>query len=97
MRGVTFHEEAATEAYEAAQYYEERAFGLGLSFLGEVEEAVEQVVANPEAYQLIGNGVRHKLLRRQLGGAHGDSRAIQSAYIVSFASKGGGATRTVSS
>ena len=64
MRGVTFHEEAATEANEAAQYYEERAFGFGLSFLGEVEEAVEQVVANPEAYQLIGNGVRHKLLRR---------------------------------
>ena len=42
---VTVHEEAATEANEAAQYYEDRASGLGLSFLGEVEEAVEQVVA----------------------------------------------------
>ncbi|MCL6614141.1 MAG: hypothetical protein K6U03_05950 [Firmicutes bacterium] len=45
---VTFHEEAAAEVNEAAQYYEERAFGLGLSFLAELEEVVEQIVANPE-------------------------------------------------
>lgn len=61
---VTFHEEAAAEVNEAAQYYEERAFGLGLSFLAELEEVVEQIVANPEACQLIGHGVRRKLLRR---------------------------------
>ena len=41
MRKVTFHEDANAEMNDAAQYYEERAFGLGLSFLDAVEDAVE--------------------------------------------------------
>lgn len=64
MRKVTFHEDAETEINEAARYYEERAPGLGMSFLDAVEEAVDQVLANPEAYQLVGDEVRHKILRR---------------------------------
>jgi len=61
---VTFHEDAETEMNEAARYYEERALGLGMSFLDAIEEAVDQVLANPEAYQLVGDDVRHKILRR---------------------------------
>jgi len=57
MRKVTFHEDAETEMKEAARYYEERALGLGMSFLYAVEEAVEQALANPEAYQLVGDDV----------------------------------------
>jgi toxin ParE1/3/4 len=49
---------------EASKYYEERALGLGMSFLDSVEEAVTQVLANPEACQLIGDLVRQKLLKR---------------------------------
>ena len=64
MMKVTFHEEADAEMNEAAQYYEERAMGLGMSFLDAVEESVDKVLANPEAYQLVGDEVRHKLLRR---------------------------------
>jgi len=64
MRKVTFHEDADAEMNEGAQYYEERAFGLGLAFLDAIEEAVDNVLENPEAYQLVGNEVRHKLLRR---------------------------------
>lgn len=64
MRKVTFHEDAEAEMNEAARYYEERALGLGMSFLGAVEEAVDQVLANPEAYQLVGDEIRHKILRR---------------------------------
>ena len=64
MRKVTFHEDAETEMKEAARYYEERALGLGMSFLDAIEEAVDQVLANPEAYQLVGDDVRHKILRR---------------------------------
>jgi len=64
MRKVTFHEDANAEMNDAAQYYEERAFGLGLSFLDAVEEAVHKVLENPEACQLVGNEVRHKLLMR---------------------------------
>ena len=64
MRKVTFHEDADAEMNGAAQYYEERAFGLGLAFLDAIEEAVDNVLENPEAYQLVGDEVRHKLLRR---------------------------------
>ncbi len=64
MRDVSFHENADAEMMEAAQYYENRAFGLGASFLDAVEEAVDKVSAEPEAYQLVGNEVRQKLLQR---------------------------------
>ena len=64
MRKVTFHEEADVEVNEAARYYEASAPGLGLLFLAAVEEAVEQVLGNPEAFQVVGDEVRHKLLRR---------------------------------
>ncbi len=44
MKTVTFHEDANAEMNDAAQYYEERAFGLGLSFLDAVEGAVEKIL-----------------------------------------------------
>ena len=64
MRAMTFHEEASAEVNEAAKYYEERVPGLGLLFLVALEEAVEKVLANPEAFQLVGDETRHKLIRR---------------------------------
>ncbi len=64
MKTVTFHEDANAEMNDAAQYYEERAFGLGLSFLDAVEGAVDNILENPEAYQLVGDEVRHKLFMR---------------------------------
>ena len=64
MRKVTLHEEADAEVNEAAKYYEERVPGLGLLFLAVVEEAVEKVLANPEAFQLVGDEIWHKLIRR---------------------------------
>lgn len=64
MRAVTFHEEAAAEVVEAAKYYEERVSGLGLLFLSAVEEEIQNVRANPEAFQLLTQEIRHKLLNR---------------------------------
>ena len=64
MKRVTFHEEADAEVIDAARYYETEAAGLGVSFLVDVEAAVEQVRAHPEANQLISPEVRRKLLRR---------------------------------
>jgi plasmid stabilization system protein ParE len=63
MSKVTFHEAASAEVNEAAKYYEERVSGLGLLFLAVVEEATEKVLANPEAFQLVGDEIRHKLIR----------------------------------
>ena len=61
---VNFHEDAYTEMVEASKYYEERATGLGMAFLDSVEEAVDQIKENPEAYILVGDEVRQKLLKR---------------------------------
>ncbi|PXF56975.1 MAG: plasmid stabilization protein [Deltaproteobacteria bacterium] len=64
MRRVAFHPEADNEVIEAARYYETRSAGLGFSFLIELDSSIEQVVANPEAYQLVSEDVRRKPFRR---------------------------------
>ena len=64
MKTVTFHEDANAEMNDAAQYYEKRTFGLGLSFLDAVEDAVDKILENPEACQLVGDEIRHKLFIR---------------------------------
>jgi toxin ParE1/3/4 len=60
MRRVAFHPEADNEVIEAARYYETRLAGLGFSFLMELDSSIEQVVANPEAYQLVSEDIRQK-------------------------------------
>ena len=64
MKQVVFHPDADAEISEATQYYEERKPGLGYDFLGEMERALDQISANPEACQLIGKRVRRKILWR---------------------------------
>lgn len=60
MRNVTVHEEAVAEITEAAKYYEARVSGPGLLFLAAVEEGTKEVLANPDAFQLVGEEIRHK-------------------------------------
>ena len=64
MRKVTFHEEADSEFYEAALYYEEKATDLGLLFLDEIEKAVLRILANPIAYPSVGDEVRQAIVSR---------------------------------
>jgi plasmid stabilization system protein ParE len=63
MKRVTFHEEAEAEIVEAARYYETKAPGLGLSFLLDAGDAVDQIGARPEAFQVVTGNVRRKVLR----------------------------------
>lgn len=64
MKQVVFHPDADAEIIEVAQYYEVHIPGLGSDFLGEVERGLDQIITNPEAYQLIGRRVRRKPLWR---------------------------------
>lgn len=66
MKSVWFHPDADAEMTEAAQYYEERTPGLGLTFLDAVETAAGKVLLEPEAYGLVGQEIRQKLLDRFL-------------------------------
>jgi len=64
VRLIGFHPEADAEGTEAAQYYEVRQPGLGSGLLAEVDRALDQIAANPEASQRIGRRVRRKALWR---------------------------------
>jgi hypothetical protein len=61
---IIFHPDADGEVTEAVQYYEVRSPGLGAELLGEVERALGQISAHPEACQRIGRRVRRKPLWR---------------------------------
>jgi hypothetical protein len=51
---------AERELTEAARFYEARAVGLGADFIHEVEHALAQIVANPEA----GSALAGTIIRR---------------------------------
>jgi plasmid stabilization system protein ParE len=64
MQWIAFHEEADFETLEAARYYEERAAGLGLTFLDEIEKSAKRILENPLAYQRIGGEIRQAPMTR---------------------------------
>jgi toxin ParE1/3/4 len=61
MRAMTFHEEAVPRSTRQQNTMKKECLGLACVAL---EEAVEKVLANPEAFQLVGDKTRHKLIRR---------------------------------
>ena len=61
---ITFHEEADSEVYEAALYYEGRAPNLGLAFLDETEKTSRRILADPMAYRSVGDEVRQAPVAR---------------------------------
>jgi len=60
-RQVSFHAMAEQELDDAASYYNAFRSGLGQAFLDEVERAVAQSLAYPEAAPLVNHTVRKKL------------------------------------
>jgi plasmid stabilization system protein ParE len=64
VKPISFHPDAEAEVIDAARYYERSEPGLGSDFLGEVERALGQIAANPNASQRIGKRVRRKPLWR---------------------------------
>ena len=63
-RRVSFHVMAEQELHEAASYYDVVRAGFGQVFVNEVERAVAQILAYPEAAPRVNRTVRKKLLRR---------------------------------
>ena len=61
---VVFHALAEIELNEAAQYYQQESAGLGVSFLIEIERAVEFVREHPSGSVLVATTVRSKRVRR---------------------------------
>lgn len=55
---------ALIELGEAAQYYEDRAAGLGADFIAEADAAIDRILRFPEAWGRISDHYRHCAFRR---------------------------------
>ena len=60
----SFHPEARAEFEGAVAWYEERERGLGLDLALEVEAAVENILAYPDAWPLVEGEIRRCLVHR---------------------------------
>jgi toxin ParE1/3/4 len=74
-----FHPEALAEYNEAARYYAEQQFDLGLRFIASVERAIELVVEAPTRWRVIDEDVRRCLARIF---PYGILYTIESDYIL---------------
>ncbi|MBI1811716.1 MAG: type II toxin-antitoxin system RelE/ParE family toxin [Nitrospirae bacterium] len=60
----SFHSEAESEFYEAIDYYENSALGLGYDFSLEVLAAIQNVVSYPTVWPIIEEDIRRCLVNR---------------------------------
>ena len=63
MKRIEFHPDAAREANDAVDYYDERRAGLGEEFRADLRAALARIVENPELYAEL-SGVRQCPLSR---------------------------------
>ena len=64
MVGYEYYSEAETEYLDAARYYARIDAELGMSFVAEVESAIERARQFPEAYGKTAGNLRHILTHR---------------------------------
>lgn len=53
MKSVFFHQAAKEELLNARDYYDDLSFGLGKSFVIEIEKTINIIKKNPLAYPII--------------------------------------------
>ena len=63
-RRTSFAPEAREELFEAAEYYDSESPGLGASFLGTVQRALEHILLHPESSPVARGKARIKSLPR---------------------------------
>jgi toxin ParE1/3/4 len=64
MTQVVFLQEAEQELNEAIAFYEQKSSGLGLDFLGEVQETIRYIQNFPEGSERQKDGTRRHLIKR---------------------------------
>lgn len=91
-RPLRLHPAAQRELDEAAAYYDAESPGLGSSFLSEVDHALQQVRAFPEAAPVGLGSVRVRVLVAFPYSLHYGSWATPSSYSPSRITAGGRST-----
>jgi toxin ParE1/3/4 len=62
---IVFHPLAERELIAASRFYENRAPGLGVEFVRQVKRALDEVIAHPNAGNLLAGGtIRRRLVQR---------------------------------
>jgi hypothetical protein len=63
VKEAIFHPEARVEMRQSIDFYEARFEGLGLRFLGAVEETTKRIVTNPEAGARLSGAFRKRIVQ----------------------------------
>lgn len=64
MAKLDFTPLARDDIREAHKWYEHRSVGLGERFLGHVEECLNRIVRNPNAYAIVHKQYRRAIVRK---------------------------------
>jgi toxin ParE1/3/4 len=64
MKKAVFHPEAKAELISAARWYESELPGLGTQFREEIRAAISRIQRTPEAFGIVGDGIRCHILHR---------------------------------
>src|SRR5690349_3453010 len=64
MYKISFNSEAEEELNYAADYYESRKEGLGISFLHEIQKSLQIIQTNPNIGQIYINTIRRIIIKR---------------------------------
>lgn len=64
MKSVFFHQAAKEELLISRDYYDELVFGLGKSFVIEVERCLNIIKSNPLAYPIVRQNIRKAVIMK---------------------------------
>jgi plasmid stabilization system protein ParE len=64
VKSYRFLTPALLEVEAASRFYESNRSGLGREFLDEIDATVQRILANPEAWQVLEDGIRRCRLKR---------------------------------
>ena len=64
MKKYRFLTPAILEVEAASQFYESNKPGLGREFLDEIDDTIQRILSNPQAWQVLDGEIRRCRLRR---------------------------------
>ncbi len=58
MHEVIYHPDAEYEFLESAKYYEIQCIGLGYKYIFAIDNAIQDIISHPQAWQIIERDIR---------------------------------------
>ncbi len=64
MSKIKFHQAAKNEFFAVRDYYDDLVYGLGKTFIFEIERHLEIIKSNPLAYPVIRKNIRKAVIKK---------------------------------